>query len=233
MTSRLMTTTGVVLALVLLFAVNILASRLLGPMRVDLTENRLFTLSEGTHAVLAGLDEPVTLRFYLSRRELERVPGIGGYADRVRALLDEYKRLSGGKLTLHVIDPEPFSDEEDRAVGYGLRGVPLGLDEGIFYFGLAGTSSVDDEEVIPFFAAEREQSLEYDVTKLIYNLTNPKQKIVGLLSSLPIEGQGRRCRPRSAEWARSPGWSSSRYASSSSSARCIRSSTRSPRTSTS
>ena len=190
MTSRLMTTTGVVLALVLLFAVNILASRLLGPMRVDLTENRLFTLSEGTHAVLAGLDEPVTLRFYLSRRELERVPGIGGYADRVRALLDEYKRLSGGKLTLHVIDPEPFSDEEDRAVGYGLRGVPLGLDEGIFYFGLAGTSSVDDEEVIPFFAAEREQSLEYDVTKLIYNLTNPKQKIVGLLSSLPIEGQG-------------------------------------------
>ena len=190
MTSRLMTTTRVVLALVLLFAVNILASRLLGPMRVDLTENRLFTLSEGTHAVLAGLDEPVTLRFYLSRRELERVPGIGGYADRVRALLDEYKRLSGGKLTLHVIDPEPFSDEEDRAVGYGLRGVPLGLDEGIFYFGLAGTSSVDDEEVIPFFAAEREQSLEYDVTKLIYNLTNPKQKIVGLLSSLPIEGQG-------------------------------------------
>ena len=190
MTSRLMTTTGVVFALVLLFAVNILASRLLGPIRLDLTENRLFTLSEGTHAVLASLDEPVTLRFHLSRRELERVPGIGGYADRVRALLDEYRRLSDGKLTLHVIDPEPFSEEDDRAVGYGLRGVPLGLDEGVFYFGLAGTNSVDDEEVIPFFAAEREQFLEYDVTKLVYNLTNPKRKIVGLLSSLPIEGQG-------------------------------------------
>ena len=190
MTSRLTTTTGVVLALVLLFAVNILASRLLGPIRIDLTENRLFTLSEGTHAVLAGLDEPVTLRFYLSQRELERVPGIGGYADRVRALLDEYQRLSDGRLTLHVIDPEPFSEEEDRAVGYGLRGVPLGLDEGVFYFGLAGTNSVDDEEVIPFFAAEREQFLEYDVTKLVHNLTNPKQKIVGLLGSLPIEGQG-------------------------------------------
>ena len=190
MTSRLMTATGVVLALVLLFAVNILANRTLGPARIDLTENRLFTLSEGTHAILANLDEPVTLRFYLSRRELERVPGIGGYADRVRALLNEYKRLSGGKLALHVIDPEPFSEEEDRAVGYGLRGVPLGLDEGIFYFGLAATNSVDDEEVIPFFAAEREQFLEYDVTKLVHNLTKPKQKIVGLLSSLPIEGQG-------------------------------------------
>ena len=190
MTSRMMTTTGVVLALVLLFAVNILASRLLGPVRIDLTEHRLFTLSEGTRGILSSLDEPVTLRFYLSQRELERVPGIGGYADRVRALLEEYRRLAGGKLTLHVIDPEPFSEEEDRAVGYGLRGVPLGLDEGIFYFGLAGANSVDDEEVIPFFTAEREQFLEYDVTKLVHNLSSPKQKIVGLLSSLPIEGQG-------------------------------------------
>ena len=190
MTSRMMTTTGVVLAVVLLFAVNILASRLLGPVRIDLTEHRLFTLSEGTRGILTSLDEPVTLRFYLSKRELERVPGIGGYADRVRALLEEYRRIAGGKLTLRVIDPEPFSDEEDRAVGFGLRGVPLGLDEGIFYFGLAGTNSVDDEEVIPFFTAEREQFLEYDVTKLVHNLSSPKRKIVGLLSSLPVEGPG-------------------------------------------
>ena len=190
MNSRMMTATGVVLAVVLLFAVNILASRLLGPARIDLTEHRLFTLSEGTRGILTSLDEPVTLRFYLSQRELERVPGIGGYADRVRALLEEYRRIAGGKLTLRVIDPEPFSEEEDRAVGYGLRGVPLGLDEGIFYFGLAGTNSVDDEEVIPFFTAEREQFLEYDLTKLVHNLSNPEQKIVGLLSSLPVEGQG-------------------------------------------
>ena len=190
MTSRMMTATGVVLAVVLLFAVNILASRLLGPARIDLTEHRLFTLSEGTRGILTNLAEPVTLRFYLSKRELERVPGIGGYADRVRALLEEYRRIAGGKLTLRVIDPEPFSDEEDRAVGFGLRGVPLGLDEGIFYFGLAGTNSVDDEEVIPFFAAEREQFLEYDVTKLVHNLSSPKRKIVGLLSSLPVEGAG-------------------------------------------
>ena len=190
MASRLMTTTGVVLALVLLFAVNILATRTLGSARIDLTGNRLFTLSEGTRNILASLDEPVILRFYLSQSELARVPGIGGYADRVRALLNEYERLSGGKVEVHAIDPEPFSEEEDRAVAYGMRGVPLGLDEGSFYFGLAGTNSVDDEEVIPFFVTEREQFLEYDVTKLVHNLTNPQQKIVGLLSSLPVEGQG-------------------------------------------
>ena len=190
MTRRMMTMTGVVLAVVLLFAANMLASRLLGPARIDLTENRLFTLSEGTRNILASLEEPVTLRFYLSRRELERVPGIGGYADRVLALLNEYERLAGGKLKLHVIDPEQFTEEEDRAVGYGLRGVPLGLDEGIFYFGLAGANSVDDEEAIPFFVAEREQFLEYDVTKLVHNLSLPKQKVVGLLSTLPVQGQG-------------------------------------------
>ena len=188
--ARLMTGAGVALALVLLFAVNILASRTLGPVRIDLTESNLFTLSEGTRNVLAGLRDPVTLRFYLSRRELERAPGIGSYADRVSALLNEYERLSGGKVKLHVIDPEPFSEEEDRAVAYGLRGVPLGIDEGVLYFGLAGTSSVDDEEVIPFFTIEREAFLEYDVTKLVHNLAKPDQKVVGLLSSLPIEGQG-------------------------------------------
>ena len=190
MASRLMTATGVVLALVLLFAVNILASRTLGSVRIDLTGNRLFTLSEGTRNILANLEEPVTLRFYLSQGELGRAPGIGGYADRVRALLDEYERLSGGKVRVRIIDPEPFSEAEDRAVAYGLRGVPLGLDEGSFYFGLAGTNSVDDEEVIPFFVTEREQFLEYDVTKLVHNLTKPGRKIVGLLGSLPIEGQG-------------------------------------------
>ena len=190
MASRLTTATGVALALVLLFAVNILAGRLLGSLRIDLTENRLFTLSEGTRSILAGLEEPVTLRFYLSQGELGKAPGIGGYADRVRALLDEYERLSGGKLALHVIDPEPFTEEEDRAVAYGLRGVPLGIDEASLYFGLVGTNSVDDEEAIPFFTTEREQFLEYDVTKLVHNLTKPARKIVGLLSSLPIEGQG-------------------------------------------
>ena len=188
MAARLTTGAGVALALVLLFAVNILASRTLGPVRIDLTEGNLFTLSEGTRNVLAGLRDPVTLRFYLSRRELERAPGIGSYADRVRALLNEYQRLSGGKVTLHVIDPEPFSEEEDRAVGYGLRGVPLGLDEGVLYFGLAGTNSVDDEEVIPFFTIEREAFLEYDVTKLVHGLAQPERKVVGLLSSLPVGG---------------------------------------------
>ena len=131
MSSRLMTMTGVVLALVLLFAVNILVSRTLGSARIDLTENRLFTLSEGTRSILAsyrGAGDPAlpSLATRVGKgarhRQLRR--------SRARALLNEYERLSGGKLALHVIDPEPFSEEEDRAVAYGLRGVPLGTRRG-------------------------------------------------------------------------------------------------------
>ncbi|WP_025769671.1 GldG family protein [Thioalkalivibrio sp. HK1] len=188
MINRLMTTTGMALAIVLLFAVNILASRTLDSARVDLTENRLFTLSEGTKNILANLEDPITLRLYLSQGELANASRISGYTDRVRSLLREYERLADGQIDLQVIDPEPFTDDEDRAVGYGLQGVPVGNEGANFYFGLVGTNSVDQMEVIPFLAAERETFLEYDLTRLVYGLTRPPQKIVGLLSTLPIEG---------------------------------------------
>jgi ABC-type uncharacterized transport system involved in gliding motility auxiliary subunit len=111
---------------------------------------------------------------------------------RVEDLLREYRRQAGGNIRLQVIDPEPFSPEEDRAVGYGLRAAPVNNREDMFFFGLVGTNSVDDEEIIPFFTTEREEFLEYDVSKLIHNLIQVKQPVVGLLSSLPVEGQGPR-----------------------------------------
>ena len=102
--------------------------------------------------------------------------------------MQEYEQAAAGNLILHVIDPEPFSEEEDRAVGYGLRGVPLDAGNTQFYFGLVGTNATDDQELIPFFQQSREEFLEYDLTKLVYRLGNPKQKVVGLLSTLPLDG---------------------------------------------
>ena len=102
--------------------------------------------------------------------------------------MQEYEQAAAGNLILHVIDPEPFSEEEDRAVGYGLRGVPLDQGNTQFYFGLVGTNATDDQELIPFFQQSREEFLEYDLTKLVYRLGNPKQKVVGLLSTLPVDG---------------------------------------------
>ena len=188
MNTRLLTGSGLAIAVVLFFTVNVLSHVALRSARVDLTEQRLYTLSEGSRNILQELDEPVTLRFYLSKKLVVELPGIRGYTNRVLELLQEYEQAAGGNLVLHVIDPEPFSEEEDRAVGHGLRGVPLNQGNVQFYFGLVGTNATDDQELIPFFQQSREEFLEYDLTKLVYRLANPKQKIVGLLSTLPMDG---------------------------------------------
>lgn len=188
MNTRLLTGSGLAIAVVLFFTVNVLSHVAFRSARVDLTEQRLYTLSEGSRNILQGLDEPVTLRFYLSKKLAVELAGIRGYTNRVLELLQEYEQASGGNLILHVIDPEPFSEEEDRAVGYGLRGVPLNQGNAQFYFGLVGSNATDDRELIPFFQQSREEFLEYDLTKLVYRLANPKQKIVGLVSTLPLDG---------------------------------------------
>ncbi len=176
------------IAVVLFFTVNVLSHVAFRSARIDLTEQRLYTLSEGSRNILRGLDEPVTLRFYLSKKLAVELAGIRGYTNRVLELLQEYEQTAAGNLVLHVIDPEPFSEDEDRAVGYGLRGVPIDQGNAQFYFGLVGTNATDDRELIPFFQQSREEFLEYDLTKLVYRLANPKQKIVGLLSTLPLDG---------------------------------------------
>ena len=179
---------GLAVALVLFFAVNMASSALLRGARLDLTENGLYTLSEGTENILATMDEEVTLRFYFSRSLATDYPDLKRYAQRVVELLEEYTSRAGARLRLYVSDPEPFSEEEDRAVAYGMQGVPVNAAGELLYFGLSGTNSTDEEEVIPFFQVRREEFLEYDLTKLIYNLAFPEKKVVGLLSTLPIEG---------------------------------------------
>lgn len=190
MGNRMLSIGGLVIAAVLLLAVNVLSGQMFKSARLDLTAGQLFTLSPGTRDMLSSLDEPVTLRFYLSRGLVTRLPGVNSYANRVRELLEAYARESGGKITLIHVDPEPFSEEEDRAVAYGLRGVPLDDEDATLYFGLVASGSTDQEQAIPFFSSSRERFLEYDLTRLIYTIVNPEQPVVGLLSSLPINGPG-------------------------------------------
>ena len=171
----------------MLVSVNIIATRFF-IWRLDLTRERLYTLSQGTLRTLAKIDEPLTLRFYYSTRLSDEVPSYGVYAQRVRELLDQYVAAAHGKLRLEVYNPQPFSDAEDRAVAFGLQGVPLDAAGEQVYFGLAATNSTDDQQVIAFFQPERERFLEYDLTKLVHSLAFPKKTVVGLISSLPLEG---------------------------------------------
>ena len=188
MNRKLYSLTSLVIVAVLFVAINIVSNIGLKHARLDLTQNRLFTLSGGSKSVLAGLQEPITLRFFFSEKLANQVPQIKTYATRVRELLEEYANRAHGKIKLEIIDPEPFSDAEDRATQAGIQGVPLDPNQGEqFYFGLAGTNSTDRQEVIPFFQQDKEQFLEYDLTRLIYNLTDPKKPVLGILSDLPLE----------------------------------------------
>jgi ABC-type uncharacterized transport system involved in gliding motility auxiliary subunit len=182
---------GVVAVAAMLIGGNMLADRYLRDARLDLTQQHLYTLSPGTRRILAGLKEPVTLRLFYSRQLGAAAPQYGAYADRVRAMLQEYAADAHGKLHLAFYDPEPFSDTEDRALGYGLQGVPLDQGGEKVYFGLAGTNLLDDQRAIPFFQSDRERFLEYDLTRLVYELSDPKRAVIGVMSSLPLQGDPR------------------------------------------
>jgi ABC-type uncharacterized transport system involved in gliding motility auxiliary subunit len=179
---------SIALAVILFLSVNIVARGTLVGARIDLTADKLFTLSQGTHKVLSQIDEPVTLRLYFSSVLGKELPGLSKYAGRVKDMIGEYVANSGGKVRLVEIDPVAFSDAEDEAVAFGLQGLPLDRTGEKVYFGLVGTNSTDEEETIPFLSPSREPYLEYDLTKTVFRLANPKRKTVGLMSWLPVRG---------------------------------------------
>jgi ABC-type uncharacterized transport system involved in gliding motility auxiliary subunit len=178
---------GTLLALGLLFiAITVLANYALRGWRLDLTQNHLYTTAPGTDRILASIKEPINLYFFYSEKAAGQFPQFRTYGVRVREFLEELASRSNGKLRLHVIDPQPFSEEEDRAAELGVHGVPLGTNTSEFYFGLAGTNATDGHAAIEFFDPNKEQFLEYDVVKLIYQLANPKKPVLAWMSSLPM-----------------------------------------------
>ncbi len=179
---------GAVLAIILYLAVNSLSATLFRSTRVDLTDGGLYSLSHGTVAMLDKLDEPIHMRLFMSASLHEAAPALSAYASRVRAMLDTYESLSHGKITLEVIDPQPYSEEEDRAVGLGINRISLDGTSDPIYFGLAATNSTNGSANIPVFTPDREAFLEYDLTRLVAELGQPKKPVVALLDGLGLAG---------------------------------------------
>jgi ABC-type uncharacterized transport system involved in gliding motility auxiliary subunit len=180
---------GLIALAVLFLAVVMLSNVGLRGVRLDLTQNKLYTLSKGTQMVLADLKEPVNLYFYFSRDvAAKQAPLVMPYAARVREFLEEISARAGGKIHLQVIDPQPYSDDEDRAAEFGLQSLHAGAGEAL-YFGLGGTNSTDGRSSIPSFTPDREEFLEYDVAKLVQELGTPKKPVIGLLSTIGLQGQ--------------------------------------------
>jgi ABC-type uncharacterized transport system involved in gliding motility auxiliary subunit len=179
---------GIGLVIVLFFSVNVLADLTLTSNRLDLTQDRLFTVTEGTKESLAAIDEPIDIRFYYSEQLDELGPYFASHAQRVEELLEEYRRLSGGKIRIERLDPQPFSREEDLAVAEGVRGLPIGSDGTQLYFGLSGRNSTDDLQVVEYLAPERADFLEYDLTRMVYDLAEPDKPVVAIMGDLPMTG---------------------------------------------
>lgn len=209
MTNKLFSKAGLVALAVLVLLVTVVIQILFRGARIDLTEDHLYTLSSGTRNLMRDLQEPLTLKLFYSRKATEGIPQLRNYARRVEELLREYAHASGGKVSLEVIDPEPFSEQEDEAAGYGLQAVPLSMGNREMYFGLValsgdagkeeGSATAETpadapatvqkrQEIIGFFHPDKERFLEYDISNLIYSVGQTARPKVAVISDMPVNG---------------------------------------------
>jgi ABC-type uncharacterized transport system involved in gliding motility auxiliary subunit len=178
--------TASLILLGLVFVAAVTANNaLLRGLRFDLTENNLYTVSPGTRALLSNIQEPINLYYFFSDTETADITPLRNFATRVRELLEELDAAAGENLNLNIIDPVPFSEDEDRAAQFGLQPINLGLGQTV-YFGLVGTNSVGEEEVISIFNPDRERFLEYELARMIYSLARPDKVVVGLLAGVSM-----------------------------------------------
>jgi ABC-type uncharacterized transport system involved in gliding motility auxiliary subunit len=178
---------GVAVMFAVVVAVNLIAGAVRA--RIDATHDKLYTLSDGTKAILKRVDTPVEVRYYFSQSET-RVPSeIRTYAAQVEDLLEEFREVSGGKIRIRKIDPKPDTDAEETAQADGIEAQPTGpLSQENFYFGLV--VSLDPEKAaIPFLQPQRERLLEYDLARAIGGVISTSKPVVGIMTSLPMFGQ--------------------------------------------
>ena len=173
-----------VLALISLIAANVIAYHL--PLRIDATEDRLFTISEGSRTILKDLQDPVRVKFYFTFHNEELPPSFKAYAQRVQELLEEYEQLAEGRLIVEVYDPKPDSEEEEWANRYGIEAATLPSGTNVF-FG-AVFLQLDQEIVLPFFDPRRQEFLEYDLSQSIYRVTQTERPKIGLWTNLAVQG---------------------------------------------
>ena len=178
-------------AVSLLIAVGLISA--LPSVRIDLTEDELFSLADGTRNIVSGLEEPIELIFFYSESATEDQPQIRSYGTRVQELLREIVIASNGNLSLRIVDPEPFSEEEDLATQYGVQPVPVTQGGPGIYFGLVAAQLDNDpalqvSETMPLIRPDQEQFLEYEFMKLVTRVANPDLQVIGLLTTLDIDG---------------------------------------------
>jgi ABC-type uncharacterized transport system involved in gliding motility auxiliary subunit len=175
------------LGAVIFVCVNIISSQVLRSTRVDLTQQHLYSLSQGTKTLLGEIKEPLRFRLFLSSALTKQAPQLAAFAARVRAMLDAYVADSNGHIILEIVDPRPFSEDEDRAVAYGIQSFQGTNGENLF-FGLAATNSTTGRTTISVFSPDRETFLEYDLTRLVSHLGIRGKPVVAVMDGIGLTG---------------------------------------------
>ena len=192
----LLSTVGLV-AIAIILLLSVLVISFLPSVRVDLTQDRLYSLSDGTRSIVSNLSKPIEFIFFYSDQATEDVPQIRTYATRVQELLEEIVLASEGNLSLRTIDPQPFSEDEDLATGFGIQAVPVTQGgEGIYFGMVVVEESVDGatpielrvSETMPLIRPDLEEFLEYEFMKLVTRVENPDLPVVGLITNLDVDG---------------------------------------------
>ena len=172
---------GLVLLAAIVVAADVILANL--PLRADLTAERFYTLSDGSKAVLAKLDQDVTLKYYVSSSAADMPMQLKTYAARVQNLLKEYERAAGGHVVLEAYDPKPDSDSEEWAQRYGIEPQTVNPFGSPIYFGVVAVCG-DNEQTLAQLSPRTESTLEYDVTRLVTRVAWPEKPVVGVMTSL-------------------------------------------------
>ena len=192
---------GLVLLVLVFVPLIVASSRWLHASRIDLTTDKLYTLTPGTLQIVGTLQRPLRLTLYFSEHATRDLPQLRSYEQRVREMLQEMVARSHGRIRLQVIDPVPYSDDEASAEGGGLTAANGGSNGERVFFGLVGSAmgagadgdAAEDRVAektlsIPFFDPAREAFVEYDIAKLLYELNQTSKPPIGVISSLPVAG---------------------------------------------
>ena len=189
---------SVVSTILLFLSFNFIINKVNFNIGIDFTSTKTFTLSKGTKNVLTNIEEPLKIEFIYSRSLSKNIPIIQNYATQIEGLLNRYESLAKGKIDFQIIEPEPYSDQEDYVERYGVQGFPVGLEGSNIYFGMIATNTTDDLEIIPFFDPSKGGSLEKQLTDIVYKLNRVEKPKIGLLTqvetkspnpNIPLQGE--------------------------------------------
>ena len=189
---------SVVCTILIFLSFNFIINKINFNIGIDFTSTKTFTLSKGTKNVLANIEEPLKIEFIYSRSLSKNIPIIQNYANQIEGLISRYVGLAKGKIEFQIIEPEPYSDEEDYVERFGVQGFPVDQEGSNVYFGLIATNTTDDTEIIPFFDPSKAGSLEKQLTDIVYKLNRVEKPKIGILTqvetqspnpNIPLQGE--------------------------------------------